>query len=88
MLTCFADTQVKGEGRWRDGDIRRHGAGADKVTTALVYTGPSQLWTIGNLQQALITMQRHQQEIFPFEFLIKGFVPSLRCLIMSRLTPR
>ena len=58
MLSWFADTQVKGEGRWRDGDIRRHGAGADKVTTTLVYTGPSQLWTIGNLQQALITMQR------------------------------
>ena len=40
MLTCFADTQVKGdqgEGRWRDGDIRRHGEGADKVTTTLVY---------------------------------------------------
>ena len=46
------------EGRWRDGDIRRHGEGADKVTTTLVCTGPSQLWTIANLQQALITMQR------------------------------
>ena len=38
MLGCLADTEVKGESRWRDGDIRRHAQGADKVTTTLRHT--------------------------------------------------